>query len=183
MPPRVRCASSGPPGSVLHRGGKDSRFGFVSAVEYGFIDPVRPVLFGWAPASCGAAVMFWVPGAAGRPGGGPRRLVPLLAAARMFTTHHRPHNSPHKSAPPGPFRRWPAQADPGCGRRAAGSGLWPVLVTVWAAAAAHHAAPRQAGQMAGVARPAYCWARSVPRGAGQPRRTGGGDAGRWRSLS
>jgi len=128
----------------------------------GFIDLVRPVLFGWAPASCGAAVMFWVLGAAGRPGGGSRRLVPLLAAARMFTTHHRPHNSPHKSAPPGPFRRWPAQANPVCGRRPAGRGLWPVLVTVWAATAAHHAAPRQAGQMAGVARPEYCWGKIGP---------------------
>jgi len=36
MPPRGRCTSSGPPGSVLSRGGKDSRFGFVPAVEYGF---------------------------------------------------------------------------------------------------------------------------------------------------
>jgi hypothetical protein len=80
----------------------------------------------------------------------------------MFTTHHRPHNSPHKSAPLGLFRRWPAQANPGCGRRAADSGLWQVLVTVWAATAAHHAAPRHAGQMAEVARPAYCWGKIGP---------------------
>src|SRR5580704_6247362 len=57
-------------------------------------------------------------------------------------------------------------ADPGCVRSAGDNGLWQVLVTVSAVAAAHRAAPGQAGEMTGVTGPAYCWctigSRAVP---------------------
>lgn len=38
--------------------------------------------------------------------GWPRWLVPLLAVAMAFTTHHRPHNCPYKSVALGLFRGW-----------------------------------------------------------------------------
>ncbi len=180
-------------GGALHRvlpdrccAGEEKTRGSDSCPRWsaGFIDLVRSVLFGWAPASCGAAVMFWVLGAAGRPGGGPRRLVPLLAAARMFTTHHRPHNSPHKSAPLGLFRR---RSQPG--RILAAVAALPIAGSgrYWSRSRRHGGTSRRAPASrtvnGGWPGPHTVGQERLRCGAGQPGRTVGRGCWAWRSLS
>jgi len=80
----VLCADCGPAWSHV-----SVSFGHrLSAVEYG-VHRSGPFCAVWLDTRVvRAAVMFWVLGAAGRPGGGPRRAVAALPVAALAGTGH-----------------------------------------------------------------------------------------------